>query len=51
MHCRYFKDTYKTSCDEAEFPLVDSYPVNFKRANLEQPKEVMKDDGLKNDEM
>lgn len=42
----YFKDTYKRSCCEAGFPPVDSHHVNSKYANLEQPKEVMKNDGL-----
>ena len=42
----YFKDTYKRSCCEAGFPPVDSHHVNSKCANLEQPKEVMKNDGL-----
>jgi len=38
----WFKDICKRSCCEAGFP-----PVNSKCTNLEQPEEVMKDDGSK----
>ena len=43
----YFEDTCKTSCCEAGFSPIDSHSINSKCANLEQPKEVIKNDGLK----